>query len=284
MTCANSRSSQAQAVESSEPTCLDGRPSDTSSGTTTASACSQPASLTDSSPAPRSLETCVSSHSPVRLSNTEDLRTWLAQGFPASRSLSQESSAEPMTIGTCGPQQRMSFAWFDQSTSSWKMCQASLLPDTQEPSSETWPPWGMWDAGAAYQQPTPELGIAGSDGGLWPTPDVPNGGRTMRPEDALAKGSTSRGKRQVGLENAVRYWPTPNVAMVKGSSHKALTRISGKSRANDRLDYAIEKDGKSGRLNPEWVAWLMGWPIGWEGLKPLATDKFREWLQQHGDY
>ncbi|KJH67258.1 hypothetical protein UF16_11095 [Chromobacterium violaceum] len=37
-----------------------------------------------------------------------------------------------------------------------------------------------------------------------------------------------------------------------------------------------------GQLNPEWVEWLMGWPIGWTGLKPLGMDKFREWQRQHG--
>jgi hypothetical protein len=36
-----------------------------------------------------------------------------------------------------------------------------------------------------------------------------------------------------------------------------------------------------GQLNPEWVEWLMGWPIGWTGLKPLAMDKFHLWQQQH---
>jgi site-specific DNA-cytosine methylase len=28
------------------------------------------------------------------------------------------------------------------------------------------------------------------------------------------------------------------------------------------------------QLNPSWVEWLMGWPIGWTDLKPLETDKF----------
>jgi hypothetical protein len=37
-----------------------------------------------------------------------------------------------------------------------------------------------------------------------------------------------------------------------------------------------------GQLNPEWVEWLMGWPIGWTALNPLGMDRFREWLQQHG--
>lgn len=45
---------------------------------------------------------------------------------------------------------------------------------------------------------------------------------------------------------------------------------------------AAQDSGQSGRLNPEWVEWLMGWPIGWTDLKPLAMDRFREWQRQHG--
>jgi hypothetical protein len=39
-----------------------------------------------------------------------------------------------------------------------------------------------------------------------------------------------------------------------------------------------------GTLNPEWVEWLMGWPIGWTDLKPLEMDRYRQWLQQHSKY
>lgn len=44
---------------------------------------------------------------------------------------------------------------------------------------------------------------------VWPTPNVPNGGRVMSPADVLAKGATEAGKRQVGLESVARLWPTP---------------------------------------------------------------------------
>lgn len=36
-----------------------------------------------------------------------------------------------------------------------------------------------------------------------------------------------------------------------------------------------------GALNPAWVEWLMGWPIGWTALEPLGTDRFRWWLRSH---
>ncbi len=37
-----------------------------------------------------------------------------------------------------------------------------------------------------------------------------------------------------------------------------------------------------GKLNPAWVEWLMGWPLGWTDLKPLAMDKYLKWCEQHG--
>tara|TARA_R100000808_G_C2113581_1_gene126927 strand:- start:348 stop:764 length:417 start_codon:yes stop_codon:yes gene_type:complete len=39
-----------------------------------------------------------------------------------------------------------------------------------------------------------------------------------------------------------------------------------------------------GSLNPTWVEWLMGWPIGWTDSRPLATDRFPQWLLSHGKY
>jgi len=39
-----------------------------------------------------------------------------------------------------------------------------------------------------------------------------------------------------------------------------------------------------GPLNPTWVEWLMGWPLEWTDLKPLETDKFQQWQQQHSDF
>ena len=59
-----------------------------------------------------------------------------------------------------------------------------------------------------------------------------------------------------------------------------MTRNDGKSR-EDMLDWLVEQNG--GRLNPTWVEWLMGWPLGWTDLKPLEMAKFQEWQQQHLD-
>lgn len=52
----------------------------------------------------------------------------------------------------------------------------------------------------------------------WATPSVPNGGRSMPAEDVIAKGATSRGKRQVDLGSQTAHWPTPAARDYKGEN------------------------------------------------------------------
>lgn len=61
--------------------------------------------------------------------------------------------------------------------------------------------------------------------GRWPTPNVPNGGRTMSEEDVLAKGSTPDGKRQVNLESRAQVWPTPRACSGERSSGSNRTEF-----------------------------------------------------------
>lgn len=179
-----------------------------------------------------------------------------------------------------------SFTKYDPATRSWKTRQFSLLGGLAE-FSETWPRWGSMRNGECLERPIAERPTCESESGLWPTPTCGGGGQTL-PEGTTPTGKTPEGRKQtVCLERYVqqverKVWPTPTVAMAKGSSGGALTRKTGKSRENDRLDYAVEGDAKNGRLNPTWVEWLMGWPLGWTELQPLETGRFREWSQQHG--
>ena len=88
----------------------------------------------------------------------------------------------------------------------------------------------------------------------WPTPTQADG-----------MGDPGNSGRDGGenLRTAVRDWPTPTATMHKGSSPKAMTRISGRSRERDCLDFAAEMGGASGQLNPTFVEWLMGFPKNW---------------------
>ena len=38
-----------------------------------------------------------------------------------------------------------------------------------------------------------------------------------------------------------------------------------------------------GALNPTWVEWLMGWPLGWTDCGASGMDRFRQWCVSHGE-
>ena len=172
-------------------------------------------------------------------------------------------------------------ASFDPSSSSWRTSQHSLEGGLTE-FSETWPRSGTMRNGIAYPLP-PLVHLTDAIGsGLWPTPTVGGGGQTL-PEGTTPTGITPSGRKQtVCLERYVkqvenRIWPTPTVAMHKGSPLKAMTRKTGASRLSDRLDYATERGIiANGRLNPTWVEWLMGFPTEWTALKVSATPSSRK--------
>lgn len=140
---------------------------------------------------------------------------------------------------------------------------------------------------------------SGIESGLWPTPTVSTGDyQYYRNSDGTRKktlalsgavqvwptptqDSSKDRKRKYAqggmpLSMAARIWPTPTVSMAKGATLK--DRKDGRKR-NDRLDYAVaQEDGttQNGQLNPEFVEWLMGYPIGWTALKPLGIRSSRK--------
>ena len=95
-------------------------------------------------------------------------------------------------------------------------------------------------------------------GKLWPTPTI-NGNHNH----------AGNGKSGDGLSTAVKMWPTPTRREYKGArSPEALLR-SGRTPNNTLGDAVMAMDG--GQLNPTWVEWLMGFPIGWTDLSASET-------------
>jgi len=81
-----------------------------------------------------------------------------------------------------------------------------------------------------------------------------------------------RRRKSPCLESVVKF-PTPTCPRPHDSESTAGKFISTQSQKDLTV---VAKAG--GQLNPDWVEWLMGWPIGWTALEPLATDKFQQWL------
>jgi hypothetical protein len=202
-----------------------------------------------------------------------------------------------------GPTWQGSFARYDHEASMWRTAQCSLLGGLDE-FSETWPRWGSMRNGASFQRPIPALNMSESASGLWPTPTASNGGSNNNSAAVLHRGHGTNligavkkwptpcardyrspnskpfsdrggGKKGEQLVNAVRFYPTPTA----GSKKSAGTMQEWGGSKNWVRE--ADPDLARGLLNPTWVEWLMGWPIGWTALEPLETGKFHEWRQQH---
>jgi len=102
--------------------------------------------------------------------------------------------------------------------------------------------------------------------GMWPTP------RTT----GLDGGSNSR-----NAAKARGMWPvfrTPNATDGAKWSHQTQAEREAKGQ-QVRLTHQLEAGGA---LNPTWVEWLMGWPLGWTDCGASGMDRFRRWCGSHG--
>jgi hypothetical protein len=143
---------------------------------------------------------------------------------------------------------------YDPVTSSWKTSQLCLIEGLTS-FSETWPRSGTMRNGIAYQLP-PLVPLTGGTGyGSWPTP---------RREDSEQTGG-HRGKPDT-LTAPARTWPTPTVQDAENNAGPSQYK-----RNSLPLNAAI-----GGALNPMWVEWLMGFPLGWTALEPSATPSSRK--------
>ena len=91
------------------------------------------------------------------------------------------------------------------------------------------------------------------------------------------------------LRTAVLFFDTPGPYGKRFLSTPTKTRRGqyrgvrkNKKGGCGSLSEDVKQFGDFGPLNPPWVEWLMGWPIGWTDLEQLETDKFQQFLRAHG--
>lgn len=153
-----------------------------------------------------------------------------------------------------------------------------LVPRTSATASGLLPTPSAVDSGAYFNRSDSEGAVlrptlgAMAKHGLWPTPNVPNGGR--QPKGGMSRtGMTPDGKkRQVGLHNAVK-WRTPRANDWKGG----VTGAKGSKWSPS--DYFLPDQVNQltpGQLNPTWVEWLMGYPAEWTALDALEMPSSRK--------
>src|SRR3990167_4726142 len=75
----------------------------------------------------------------------------------------------------------------------------------------------------------------------------------------------------------IEKWDIGKVEELNGKSGGVLK--------DSHLGEKVYKIESGGKLNPPFVEWLMGWPIGWTDLKALETGKFHsKWLMPFQSY
>ena len=192
---------------------------------------------------------------------------------------------------------------YDRNTHSWRTHRC-LFDEGLQQSSVILPKWGMMRRGVLFRLRTAEHLISAKEYGLsvgtptasmrvrsdsfqegrlptpaemaqqiwWPTPDA-NCENRGTSKDPTAKTRPSGAQKQLSLNDAVKMYSTPTARDWKDN---------GKSPAELARNSETLASQAGGKLNPMWVEWLMGWPIGWTDLDVSGMDKFQLWQQQHG--
>jgi hypothetical protein len=199
------------------------------------------------------------------------LLTWF-RGASRARTSASPAPAKELTASAAGSGGKWpaSLAKWDRASCSWKTHQRSLLGDW-EPFSETWPRWGMMRAGECWAQSTRAPRTNGSESGLWPTPRAQD-------REGLEAGKRRDSPGLGVVVRVPRLWPTPCAQDAKNST------LPPSQAERDSIPGYLLSSGEQpgGKLNPTWVEWLMGWPIGWTDCAVSATDRFRQWCASHG--
>ena len=201
----------------------------------------------------------------------------------AKTSAPPESSAAwaKAPAAASGPKSSDLLASYDPNTSSWRTLQTCLVAllrneaDGLAEFSETWPSAGMMRSGRTFRRQPWALPIAENASGCVPTPrktEIKNSiSHLAERAQPHRKGPGSLTSYIQWLEAGRPMFPTPTATMHKGSSPAALTRKDGQDRSRDRLDHFLQSLEGSGKLNPAWVEWLMGFPMGHTDLQPSET-------------
>jgi hypothetical protein len=262
--------SQALVEEYLETNCLDGQQFAPLSGNDTQQAYCAPDKMTAFS----RLSRFGMTYKPLTENLGEELLTLYLAGFHA-KTLAQQEKEKDLTESEagCGRTWHELLAKYDPDTHLWKTVQCSLLAEEQK-SLQTLPKSGMTANGLLWELPMLERRTKESVYGfLLPTPvsSDATSGSIIGKNDKFYTTSTGMPRKvnqngkdgSVGLGRLVQMWPNP-------TAHNAK-ETNAPSEAKRNTPTLAAQAG--GTLNPTWVEWLMGWPLGWTDLKPLVMDK-----------
>lgn len=251
MTCEPCTCLPAQAADFSPTLSLDTSQSPPWNMTLIAAESCDSAPTTDGSPAC----TCTKSTSGCSIHpNTPG--AWIASMrdslAPIFQWLERERESTAMLLGS-GAKLRGSLASFDPDTCFWRTAQQSLDAGL-DACLETWPRSGMTRAGVCYPLPTSAPPTSANAGGALrnvPTPTV-NGNNNRKGISPKAGDGLATWVKKNSI-------PTPAAQDAKNST------LPPSPKDRDSIPGYLLRNGETAgsELNPQWVEWLQGWPIGW---------------------
>lgn len=222
------------------------------------------------------------------------LSTSSSAGFPARESRRRgRARGSPTTEAASGESTLELFASFDPATSSWRTVPTSSRAGSTK-SSRTWSRSGIALSGSAFRRPpsVPRTGETAS--GLLPTPTATaygtsqNGVNSSRPsaktpslwtlarEGMLPTPTASDARRSGSRTNPASNAHTGTSltdALVRNRLPTPQAR-DWKGGGKDCLPTAVGDTGsRSRRLNPRFVEWMMGFPLGWTDLSGDDADE-----------
>ena len=111
---------------------------------------------------------------------------------------------------------------------------------------------------------------------IWPTPTAMTGGGGVAPSH---KNGTHGWDIAAAVNDAqsptpTRLWPTPRVSSAKGVAQSEVDKGDPKRRLEVAVQVAHPQT--TGKLNPKWVAWLMGYPTEYLNSVPWETRSSRK--------
>ena len=145
-----------------------------------------------------------------------------------------------------------------------------------QPTSASWKAKGAIN----YKLSNPEIQA------MWPTPDANCGLRGT--QENWTRIRKSGQPAQYSINQAVRdaekiKWPTPQASDHRDRGNMSNPCVQRRVEIGKQISLSQSVHPTSGQLNPTWVEWLMGWPLGWTDLKPLGMDKSHFVPPPHGE-
>ncbi len=274
--------SQELEEESSEDICLDGKQSAPLSGSLTQLAYLSPDKMTKFS----RLSRFGMTFKPLTANRGEDLLMWYREDFLA-KTYPVQDEAQELTENdpACGAKWHELSAKYDLDLCSWRTHQC-LWDEELHWSSVTLPRWGTTVSGVLFQHPTAERPINETGSGLWATPTTMDklprkSAQALHREATIARPGRSKPANLRDQVSNMNQWPTPQASDNRDRGNLGSPATLRRKEKGKQISLGQSVSDISGALNPPWVEWLMGWPLGWTDLKPLAMDRFQSWQQQH---